>query len=443
MGEPRDRDPEAGQSGSPDSDGSGDGRSEDDLDIGILASVWRDDLLLDAIGGASTADGRLDVPFDVSEDRQLVEALLSWRRDVESDPIAPAAPDPVRRAGMESAAGYSRHRGFPVPLASALAAVVMIVLTATAAYGAAPNDVLWPVTEVLYSQHAESVRAAHDVAAAQARARVAMTSGHLQGADAALHAAASRLPRVRSEDGRTELQNQQRDLARQLDSRSGGAAGTGTSPHNSGAVAAPSPTSQPSSHLSVPEGTAARTPLEAQDSTSHPRPAAAGPTQPTPQPTSATSTTLQHPEQSGEPPRPSRATATAPSTSAAPIDASAPQPGGPVQAVRPSKTVSSQLNAQPSEAGPTTTGSARARAVEPSSSVRKTNSQHAQAASGQATSAAPTPEVRNSPSSPNKVDPSSSVQKNKNQPQATSRQSRSPAPARKSHASPSSQNVPS
>ena len=51
MAEPLDRDGEAGQSPSPDWDGSGEGLGEDDLDIDTLASVWKDDLLLDAIGG--------------------------------------------------------------------------------------------------------------------------------------------------------------------------------------------------------------------------------------------------------------------------------------------------------------------------------------------------------------------------------------------------------
>ncbi len=55
MAEPLDRDGEAGGSPSPDSDGSGEGLGEDDLDIDTLVSVLSDDLLLDAIGGASTA----------------------------------------------------------------------------------------------------------------------------------------------------------------------------------------------------------------------------------------------------------------------------------------------------------------------------------------------------------------------------------------------------
>ena len=169
MAEPFDRDGEAGQSPSPDWDGSGEGLGEDDLDIDTLASVWKDDLLLDAIAGASTASDRLDVPFDTSADRRLVEALLSWRREIESDPVVPAAPDPVPGAEMDSAAGGARRRGFRVPLVSVLAAAVVIIFTAVAAYGAAPDEALFTVTEVLYSQHAESVRAAHDVGVAQTR----------------------------------------------------------------------------------------------------------------------------------------------------------------------------------------------------------------------------------------------------------------------------------
>ena len=53
MAEPLDPDREAAQTPLPDSNGSDEGLSEDDLDIDALVSVWRDDLLLDAIGAAA------------------------------------------------------------------------------------------------------------------------------------------------------------------------------------------------------------------------------------------------------------------------------------------------------------------------------------------------------------------------------------------------------
>jgi hypothetical protein len=413
MAEPVDRDGEAGQPPSPDSDGSGEGLSEDDLDIDTLVSVWKDDLLLDAIGRAPTASDRLDVPFDVSADDRLIEALLSWRREIESDPVTPAAPDPVLDVEMDPAVGGSRRRGFRVPLVSALAAAVVIVCTAVAAYGAAPNEALWPVTEVLYSQHAESVRAAHDVGVAQAQASTAMASGHPHDADAALHAAANLISRVQSQDGRTELQNRQRDLARQLDAAPGPAAAKarvsdpGTPPHNSKAVAAPSPTSQPSSHSSVPEGSSVLAAGESQDSAAQAGSATAtAQPQATPQPASVTSASRQHPEQPANPPRPSRsavATATQPARSAAPTTTGAAQPSArPVRPVKPSKTGSSQPTTPPSAAEPTPSAApATGHTVEPSSSIRKTEGRHTQVASSQLTSPTRTPQAHTSPSSQN------------------------------------------
>jgi hypothetical protein len=411
MAEPLDRDEEAGQSPSPDWDGSGEGLGEDNLDIDALVSVWKDDLLLDAIGGASTASDRLDVPFDTSADRRLVEALLSWRREIESDPVVPAAPDPVPGAEMDSAAGGARRRGFRVPLVSVLAAAVVIIFTAVAAYGAAPDEALFTVTEVLYSQHAESVRAARDVGVAQTEARAAMASGRPHDADAALHAAASLMPRVQGRDGQTELQNRQRDLARQLDADPGPTAvkarpsDPNTPPRNSKAAAAPSPTSQPSSPSSAPADSSVLAAGESHDAATHAGSATAtAQTQATPQPTSATSTSPQHREQPGNPARPSRSAAstTEPATSAAPTATRAAQRSArPVQPVQPRKTRSAQPATPPSAAEPTPAPSAPGHTVKPPDSVRKNQNRRTQAAPSQLTSTGPKPEAHTSSSSQN------------------------------------------
>jgi hypothetical protein len=408
MAEPLDRDGEAGQSPSP--DGSGEGLGEDDLDIDTLVSVWKDDLLLDAIGGASTASDRLDVPFDASADRLLVEALLSWRREIESEPVVPAAPDPVRDAELDSSAGGARRRGFRVPLVSVLAAAVVIIFTAVAAYGAAPDEALWTVTEVLYSQHAESVRAAHDVGVAQAQARAAMAAGRPHDADAALHAAASLLPRVQSQDGQTGLQDRQRDLARQLEADPGRPAAKvrpsdpNTPPHNSKALAAPSPTSPPSSHSSAPGDPSVLATGESDHAATHAGSATAtAQTQATPQPASATSTSPRHRKQPGNPPRPSRSAAstTEPATSAAPTATRAAQRSArPVQPVQPRKTRSAQPT-PPSAAEPTPAPSAAEHTVEPPDSVRKNENRRMKVAPSQLTSSARTPKAHASSSSQN------------------------------------------
>ncbi|MDT7618166.1 MAG: hypothetical protein QOF00_5613, partial [Pseudonocardiales bacterium] len=144
MEESRDRDREADES-------SADDLSEDDLDIEALVAVWKDDELLDAAGRAPIADDLVDVPFDASADQELLQALLAWRREIEAGPGVPVAPE--RPADVAPApAPARRRRGMRVPLATAAAAAVVIVFTGVAAYGARPDDALWTVTQVLYSQ---------------------------------------------------------------------------------------------------------------------------------------------------------------------------------------------------------------------------------------------------------------------------------------------------
>ncbi|MDT7708263.1 MAG: hypothetical protein QOG20_3870, partial [Pseudonocardiales bacterium] len=210
MEESSDRDREADES-------SADDLSEDDLDIEALVAVWKDDELLDAAGRAPIADDLVDVPFDASADQELLRALLAWRREIEAGPGVSVAPE--RPADVAPApAPARRRRGMRVPLATAAAAAVVIVFTGVAAYGARPDDALWTVTQVLYSQHADSVQAAQDIATDQSAAGAAMASGHARDARAALRSAAAEMPSVSPEDGRASLQARQHDLVGRLDS---------------------------------------------------------------------------------------------------------------------------------------------------------------------------------------------------------------------------------
>ena len=401
MAEPLDPDRDAAQTPLPDSNGSDEGLSEDDLDIDALVSVWRDDLLLDAIGAAARGSDRPDVPFDVSADRRLIEALLKWRRDVESDPVesdppAPVGPDLVRDTPMDADAGGARRHRFRVPVVSTLAAAVVLVFTALAAYGAAPNEALWPVTEVLYSQHAASIQAADDAGTAQAQAEAAMAAGHTHEAEAALNAAASRLPQVRSQDGQTNLQNRQRDLERQLNTPAGPAAKTpsasapGPPPRSARTSASPKPTS----HSLRSESPTARA-KESHDSTTQTGSATTTTpqTRPTPAPTSASPTSPRHREQPGKPPRPT-GSATPPTTRPAPSTARPDSKAAPTSAprvvpVKPSNKKAPLTTPQPEAKA--TAAPSTGQAVEPSSSVRTAGNRQRQAAAKQTDSPAPTP----------------------------------------------------
>lgn len=412
MAEPPDRNREAEHSRSPDADGPGEGHRENDLDIDTLVSVWKDDLLLDAIGGAPNDSDQLDVPYDVSADRQLIEALLSWRREIESNPIISTACEQVPHVDMDAVVRSAGRHRFRVPIVSALAAAVVLTFTAMAAYGATPNEALWPMTEVLYSEHAASVRAAHDVEADQAKARAAMAAGQKYRADAALDAAASRIPQVRAEDGRTELQNRQRDLARQFNAAPGPLAAktpaaTPAAPlHHSktdaATPAAPNPTSPQNSHSSLRGDSPARA-TRTHDSTTE---AGSATTTPPPRPTSrSTSATPISPQQYGQPGKPPRptpsanATTTQPATSAVETNSRAAQHD--MRKTKPAKTKSKKPppstppSPQATKAAPST-----AHTVKPSPSVPTTRNRHPSTTSNKSARPAPTPRERATPSPP-------------------------------------------
>jgi hypothetical protein len=402
MAEPLDPDREAGETPLPDSADSDEELTEDDLDIDALVSVWKDDLLLDAIGGAAHGSDRLDVPFDVSTDRQLVEALLNWRRGTESDLLAPVGPDEAPNTPLDpDDSSPPRHR-FRVPLVSALAAAVMITFTALAAYGSAPDEALWPVTEILYSQHAASIQAADDADTAQARAQAALAAGKTREAEAALSAAAGRIPQVRSQDGQTKLQDRQRDLERQL--KTPPAAGVprksasepGTPSRTTSAAA--KPTSQRTTHSSRSESPSARaneapvSSTDAEFATTTTTPA-----RPSPHPTSASSTSRPDREQPGKPPQPTRSatpTTPRPAPSAPRTGAGAPQDRAHrAEPVTPSSRKSPSTTPQPQATSVSKIGET----VELSPSARATAKRRAQA--DHSASAAPTSQ-RRAPAAP-------------------------------------------
>jgi hypothetical protein len=400
MAEPLNPDHEARQAplpGSNSSEGSNEGLTEDDLDIDALLAVWKDDLLLDAIGGASSGCDRLDVPFDVSADRQLIEALLSWQRHIESDPLAPLCRDWVEDSAT---CGLRRHK-FRVPLVSALAAAVVLAFTALAAYGATPDEALWPVTEVLYSQHAASVRAADDADAAQAQAEAAMAAGQTPAAQAALRTAASRIPQVRSEDGQTKLQTRQHELERQLDAPPSPAAARtsvaapGAQQRNPKTFAAPKPTSQRTTHSSRPESPARTT--ESRDSIALTgSPTTTSPTHPTSRPATTSSTPPQRPEQLSKPPRATRSTGARttdrPPTPVRPDVGAAHNNGERAEPVNPRNKKSAPATRLPEAKPPMAPMTGQE--FKPSSSARTTENQRLQAATERSNSPAPTSRAR-------------------------------------------------
>ncbi len=208
-----------------------------DLDFD-LSMVHADDEYLDLLGGASLED-----PDSVPDD-QLSALLLSWRRDVEAEPIGDLV-DPKLATVTVHAARMRRKRRprLLVPVAAA-AAVLAIAFAGMglAARDAQPGDTLWALTKVLYSDHARSVEAAEEVKADLREARAALTDGDVDEAKSKLEDAHAQLGTVSSEDGLNELERQHAQLLAQIP---GNPSGEAPQPPQPNPTTAPEPGTDP------------------------------------------------------------------------------------------------------------------------------------------------------------------------------------------------------
>lgn len=180
----------------------------DDRELSMidLSIAQADDALLDALSGA---DPKI---ADELGEAELNALLLSWRREVDSEPMpelvdTDAAVTTIRSAALARKRGPGdRKRRMLVPVAAA-AAVLAITFSGTsvAARDAQPGDTLWGLTKVLYADKARSVQAATDVRADFELARIAIAQGQLEEARQALEEAKVALGEVAAEDNRDEL----------------------------------------------------------------------------------------------------------------------------------------------------------------------------------------------------------------------------------------------
>ncbi|HET9142044.1 anti-sigma-D factor RsdA [Actinophytocola sp.] len=174
--------------------------------------VNADDEFLDALGA-----GQPDPAGRFTDDR-LAALLLSWRQDVDAEPIANLVEPKLAVATVQAA--RARQRRGPrllAPLAAA-AAVLAIAFAGVglAARGAEPGDTLWGLTRVLYSDHARSVEAAQAVKSDLTRAEEALANGQVAEAKTMLDEAKTVLPTVATEDGQEDLRAQHDALVAKL-----------------------------------------------------------------------------------------------------------------------------------------------------------------------------------------------------------------------------------
>jgi Anti-sigma-D factor RsdA to sigma factor binding region len=262
-----------------------------------LGAVRADDTLLDSLGGANP-----ELNGSVAG-HELSALLLSWRRDVDSEPFGELVDTETAAATVLEARRAARPRPrLIVPLATAMA-VLAIAFTGVglAARDAKPGDALWSLTQMLYSDHAHSVEAAVAVEFDLNEARSALNQGRIGDARSALASAQSSLPLVATEDGRSDLSKTHASLVQELiDTTTTPPPSTTSQPPVS-----PTPTSDP--------GTSTTT-------------ATTTPTPTTTQPTTTTTTTPSAPPSSThtDPPPPSNGVPSSPGGSAK----QAPPPSG-------------------------------------------------------------------------------------------------------------------
>jgi hypothetical protein len=203
--------------------------------------VHADDEFLDALGAAQPD------PDGTFADDRLAALLLSWRHDVDAEPIGNLVEPKLAVATVQAARAKQRHRPRLLAPLAAAAAVLAIAFAGVglAARGAEPGDTLWGLARVLYADHARSVEAAQAVRSDLTKAEEALASGKVAEAKTMLDEAKLTLPTVANEDGKDDLQAQHAELEAKLSDNP--AAGTAPPPNPSPSTVPPADTTAPGS----------------------------------------------------------------------------------------------------------------------------------------------------------------------------------------------------
>lgn len=211
-----------------------------------LALVHADDEYLDRLAEANLKDQ--DDLFGGFGDDHLTELLMTWRRDVDAEPIDELVDTKLATVTVHAARMQRRRRPrLLVPVAAA-AAVLAIVFAGVglAARDAQPGDTLWALTKVLYADHARSVEAAQAVKADLREAKAALTEGNIDVAKSKLEDAHAALPTVLPDDGKNDLEAEHASLMAQL---------PGNPSDQAGSPPSPEPSTQPGSDSSSGDST--------------------------------------------------------------------------------------------------------------------------------------------------------------------------------------------
>jgi hypothetical protein len=169
-----------------------------------LVAVQADDELINALAAGMSVSSPGVGGYDA--DDRVAAILAAWKADVDAEPI-PELVDVDTAVSTVLAArppsGRTRHL---VPVAAAAAFLVLAIGgVSVTSYNAQPDDALWGISKVLYSERAESVEAAARVEERIDNAKDALASGQPVLAAQELAQAEKDLETVRPQEGQDEL----------------------------------------------------------------------------------------------------------------------------------------------------------------------------------------------------------------------------------------------
>jgi hypothetical protein len=169
-----------------------------------LVAVQADDELINALAAGLSVSSPGASGYDA--DDRVAAILAAWKADVDGEPVPELVDVDTAVSTVLAARPPSSRARHLAPVAAAAAFLVLAIggLSVTS-YNAQPDDMLWGVSKVLYSERAESVEAAARVEERIASAKKALVAGQPVLAAEELARAEADLAAVRPQEGQSEL----------------------------------------------------------------------------------------------------------------------------------------------------------------------------------------------------------------------------------------------
>jgi hypothetical protein len=169
-----------------------------------LVAVQADDELINALAAGMSVSAPGVGGYDA--DDRIAAILAAWKADVDADPIPELVDLDTAVATVRAARPPSGRTRYLVPVAAAAAFLVLAIGgVSVTSYNAQPDDALWGISKVLYSERAESVEAAARVEERIESAKEALAAGQPVLAAQELAQAEEDLQIVRPQEGQGEL----------------------------------------------------------------------------------------------------------------------------------------------------------------------------------------------------------------------------------------------